>query len=203
MKDKQDFPKKRKQWSPEEDAAITAIVSAALSNSWTDVSHLLRREQPLRGRTTKQCRERWHNHLDPQVHKDAWTQGEEVKMFELHAVHGNSWSEISKHLPGRTDNSVKNHFYSSLRKSQRRFNQDGSEQVGEAAPKDPAGAKELLEPRFRQDNCDSEGTTHSYRESDLLHEEANLLLYLLQGSVRSRESVVVPHSYVRFNSGHN
>jgi len=34
---------------------------------------------------------------------------------EAHKIHGNKWAEISKYIPGRTDNSIKNHFYSIIR----------------------------------------------------------------------------------------
>ena len=40
-------------------------------------------------------------------------------MYELHKVYGNHWSKISKFLPGRSDNCVKNFYYSNLRKHQR------------------------------------------------------------------------------------
>ena len=60
------------------------------------------------GRSGKQCRERWLNHLDTRVRKSAWTGGEDVVLCEAQGRLGNKWSEISKLLPGRAENAVKN-----------------------------------------------------------------------------------------------
>ena len=43
-------------------------------------------------------------------------------MFEAHQKNGNKWTEIAKMFEGRTDNDIKNHFYSMLRRSLRRIN---------------------------------------------------------------------------------
>jgi myb proto-oncogene protein len=54
-----------------------------------------------RSRSGKQCRERWHNHLDPAINKDYWAEKEENVLFAKHIEYGNKWSEIAKFLPGR------------------------------------------------------------------------------------------------------
>ena len=67
-------------------------------------------------RTGKQCRERWHNQLDPTIKKCPWTRDEERVLMDAHRKFGNKWAEISKLLEGRTDNAVKNHFNSARRR---------------------------------------------------------------------------------------
>jgi len=44
---------------------------------------------------------RWHNHLNPNIKKDAWTLEEERALIDAHRIHGNKWAEIAKVLPGR------------------------------------------------------------------------------------------------------
>ena len=80
-------------WTDKEDQLVVELVSQLGAKKWSQIaSH-------LPGRIGKQCRERWHNHLNPDISKDPWSEEEDRLILQSHATLGNKWAEIAKVKP--------------------------------------------------------------------------------------------------------
>jgi hypothetical protein len=97
-------------WTREEDEAILKFVEAHGNKDWAKLAVL------LEGRTGKQCRERYRNHLDTSVNHYPWTAEEDSKLAKLHDVFGNSWTKLASFFEGRSDNCIKNRWNSTVKK---------------------------------------------------------------------------------------
>uniref|UniRef100_A0A1J3CHK4 Transcription factor GAMYB n=1 Tax=Noccaea caerulescens TaxID=107243 RepID=A0A1J3CHK4_NOCCA len=105
---------KKGPWSSAEDDILIDYVKHHGEGNWNAVQ-----KHTGLSRCGKSCRLRWANHLRPNLKKGAFSQEEEQLIVELHAKMGNRWARMAAHLPGRTDNEIKNYWNTRIKRRQR------------------------------------------------------------------------------------
>lgn len=112
---------RRGPWTVEEDSLLVHYIAAHGEGRW----NLLAKRSGL-NRTGKSCRLRWLNYLKPDVKRGNLSPQEQLLILELHSKWGNRWSKIAQHLPGRTDNEIKNYWRTRVQKQARHLKIDAN-----------------------------------------------------------------------------
>jgi len=147
-------------WVAEEDKKLLELIEVYGPSHWSTIASF------MPGREGKQCRERWHNHLNPAILKESWTEAEDLRLFLLYKLYGSKWSVLSFMFSGRTDNSIKNHWNSIMKKKVRRFDNYVKNviETGDLSGLDPLDVdlvERIKRAEFDNKNC-RKGRTRDY-----------------------------------------
>ncbi|XP_040991417.1 transcription factor MYB111-like [Juglans microcarpa x Juglans regia] len=115
---------KKGRWTAEEDDILTKYIQTNGEGSWRTLP-----EDAGLSRCGKSCRLRWINYLRPNLKRGNITPAEEETIVKLHNALGNRWSLIAGHLPGRTDNEIKNYWNAHLSRKLYRFTRTKNESL--------------------------------------------------------------------------
>ncbi|CAN4121840.1 unnamed protein product [Withania somnifera] len=115
------FEVRRGPWTLEEDNLLINSISTHGEGRWNNLAKCAGLK-----RTGKSCRLRWLNYLKPDIKRGNLTPQEQLLILELHSKWGNRWSKIAQHLPGRTDNEIKNYWRTRVQKQARQLKVDSN-----------------------------------------------------------------------------
>ena len=99
----------RRPFTQEEDVKLVEIMNSGRHRSWESIA------REMGSRTARQVRERWSNYLSPSIRTDPWTEDEDQLLIDKINEVGRLWCSFSHFFNGRSENDIKNRWYSHLR----------------------------------------------------------------------------------------
>lgn len=112
---------KRGPWSQQEDDLLLTLVDQYGASNWVRISSTIQTRSP------KQCRERFHQNLKPNLNHDPISPEEGVLIEQMVQEMGKRWAEIARRLRGRSDNAVKNWWNGGMNRRRRNAQQRQAE----------------------------------------------------------------------------
>ena len=106
-------------WKSPENQLLIDWIKKNGPRNWTKCAEL------IKGRTGKQCREHWNNSLNSEIKKGDWSAEEDLLIMVFHKKFNGSWKKMIPLFKSRTENSIKNRFFSQLRKIASKFIKKG------------------------------------------------------------------------------
>ncbi|KAI4338688.1 hypothetical protein MLD38_023714 [Melastoma candidum] len=185
---------KRGLWSPEEDEKLIHYITTHGYGCWSEVP-----EKAGLQRCGKSCRLRWINYLRPDIRRGRFSPDEEKLIISLHGVVGNRWAHIASHLPGRTDNEIKNYWNSWIKKKIRKPPPSSSNPISSNKTFAPENPK-LINPNTNLNNPNNNnGNNNSQLEfiphdlssskTPLIHENLFFPLFMFDAPTASLEGL--------------
>jgi myb proto-oncogene protein len=150
---------KRRPWNPDEDEQLRSLVDQYGIKSWAQIA------TNLTNRNGKQCRERWRNHLRPQLNKGEWSVQEDIDIWDKVQEMGTKWAQISElYMSQRTDNDIKNRWNSIIRKQQHPAGRDWLPEENEARAVILGSASRTLAGKKQPATSSEDGVTQPPRK---------------------------------------